>query len=227
MMNNLFLSFDPFSVSLYSNFFLYFVLFTGFFLMFYQNMSKNSYTNWLSDSSYFKGFNWVMGPYSIPYNSIKPFKVGSISQSVCMGIFSYILFYNIISLFPYNFSFTSMTFMMLILSICFWGISLIYFFKNSHWAHLIPSGSPMALSPFLFIIEIISLVIRPLTLALRLSANITSGHILVHLASSSLLTNKIFMVSPVLMLNILELMVSFIQAYVFMSLISLYSSEMQ
>nr|CAK6681847.1 CDS-3 [Gordionus sp. m RMFG-2023] len=140
-------------------------------------------------------------------------------------MFSSVLSYNILSLFPYTFPITSSTLNIFMLSISLFTISISFFFKNMSLWSLIPLGSPIFLSPFLFLIELISLLIRPLTLSLRLSANITSGHILMHLCMSMFSMKPFMMLIPSVLLNLLELMVSFIQAYVYMSLISLYISE--
>ena len=81
----------------------------------------------------------------------------------------------------------------------------------------------MALAPALVLIEVASTLIRPLALGLRLMANITAGHLLVHLfagwASLSIVVRVVFF-----FIILLEIMVSFIQAYVFSLLLSLYVS---
>lgn len=95
--------------------------------------------------------------------------------------------------------------------------------------HLIPNGTPTILIPFIVIIETIRNIIRPLTLAIRLAANIIAGHLLIALLiAASPLTP--FILSPILFsaqaaLITLELAVAIIQAYVFSVLITLYSAE--
>lgn len=97
------------------------------------------------------------------------------------------------------------------------------------FAHLVPQGTPGVLMPFMVCIETIRNVIRPGTLAVRLSANIIAGHLLMTLIGNtgpgmgSLMVG--FLVLGQLCLLILESAVSIIQGYVFSVLRTLYSSE--
>lgn len=99
-------------------------------------------------------------------------------------------------------------------------------------AHFLPQGTPTPLIPMLVIIETISLFIQPLALAVRLTANITAGHLLIHLIGSAALallsisiTLSCLTFVILLLLTILELAVAIIQAYVFTLLVSLYLQE--
>ncbi|MFB9261324.1 MULTISPECIES: F0F1 ATP synthase subunit A [Bacteria] len=103
------------------------------------------------------------------------------------------------------------------------------FKTKSSLAHLLPQGTPTLLIPILVIIETISLVIQPVALAVRLTANITAGHLLIHLVGNATLT--LLTISPpatsliftlLTLLTILEIAVALIQAYVFTLLVSLY-----
>jgi F-type H+-transporting ATPase subunit a len=95
--------------------------------------------------------------------------------------------------------------------------------------HLIPHGTPTVLIPFIVLIETIRNIIRPGTLAIRLSANIIAGHLLLTLlgnTGNSLSTFIIsFLVLTQLLLLTLESAVAIIQAYVFTILRTLYSRE--
>jgi F-type H+-transporting ATPase subunit a len=95
--------------------------------------------------------------------------------------------------------------------------------------HLIPQGTPTVLIPFIVLIETIRNIIRPGTLAIRLSANIIAGHLLLTLlgnTGNSLSTFLIsFLIFTQLLLLTLESAVAIIQAYVFTILSTLYSSE--
>nr|QDH52432.1 ATP synthase F0 subunit 6 [Gordionus wolterstorffii] len=224
MMNNLFSTFDPYSVSFYMYFLICFAA-SAWLILLWQNSWENTYSNWLSSNSCFKGFNWIAGYSSVACDSIKAFKARITTQSVSMCIFSSVLLLNMMGLFPYVFSPTSMTLFILLISGLYFFISLTFFMTNNKFYHLIPSGSPFVLSGVLFLIELVSLMIRPLTLGLRLSANITSGHILLHLVNSSISTTFGAAVFPSIVLNILEIAVGAIQAYVFMSLLTLYVTE--
>lgn len=100
--------------------------------------------------------------------------------------------------------------------------------KNS-LAHFLPQGTPISLIPMLIIIETISLFIQPMALAVRLTANITAGHLLIHLiggatlALTSISTPTALVTFIILvLLTVLEFAVALIQAYVFTLLVSLY-----
>jgi len=96
--------------------------------------------------------------------------------------------------------------------------------------HLIPQGTPPILIPFIVLIEIIRNIIRPGTLAVRLSANIIAGHLLLTLLSqngpnANVLILNILIFTQILLI-ILERAVSIIQSYVFAILSTLYSTEL-
>lgn len=97
------------------------------------------------------------------------------------------------------------------------------------FAHLVPQSTPGALMPFIVVIESISNLIRPGTLAVRLAANIIAGHLLITLLGNQTTVAGISIISVLLavqiLLLILECAVATIQAYVFAVLSTLYSSE--
>nr|YP_005089266.1 ATP synthase F0 subunit 6 [Mergus squamatus]ADX36097.1 ATP synthase F0 subunit 6 [Mergus squamatus] len=95
-----------------------------------------------------------------------------------------------------------------------------------------PEGTPTPLIPALILIETTSLLIRPLALGVRLTANLTAGHLLIQLISTAsvALAPTLPAVSALtaiilLLLTILEVAVAMIQAYVFVLLLSLYLQE--
>lgn len=109
--------------------------------------------------------------------------------------------------------------------------SLTYFCKN-FFLHLTPIGCPIILRPLIVTIEFISLIIRPITLSVRLSANILAGHLLIHLLtdfSLYLLNFTFFSIVPItillVILNLLEIRVSIIQPYILCILINIYLAE--
>jgi F-type H+-transporting ATPase subunit a len=144
-----------------------------------------------------------------------------------------IFFNNFLGLFPYIFTASSHINFCLSLSLTFWlGIIIyrIFNFINDLLTHLTPQGTPFILIPFIVIIESISLIIRPITLAIRLTANIIAGHLLLSLlGSSGEIINNIILLNIILfsqiLLFLLEIFVSFIQAYVFSILSTLYRRE--
>jgi len=100
---------------------------------------------------------------------------------------------------------------------------------KSFIAHLVPLGTPGVLTSFIVLVELVRNMIRPITLSVRLMANIVAGHLLIGLLGGFLLglsrLGFFFFFSVGLILTILELAVSFIQRYVFFTLFSLYSEE--
>ena len=98
-------------------------------------------------------------------------------------------------------------------------------------AHLVPMGSPAALSPFMVLIELVSAVIRPVTLSVRLAANIVAGHLLIVLlrTPATSVNRLIFLIilTALTLLALLESAVATIQAYVFSILTVLYVNEVR
>nr|ASX98138.1 ATPase 6 [Xerotyphlops socotranus] len=151
------------------------------------------------------------------------------------ALFILILMSNLMSLLPYTFSTTSQLSMNMALAIPLWlGTVLLGLITkpNLATAHLLPEGSPPILSPMLILIETISLFIRPVALGVRLTANITAGHLLIHMISSTATelinlstTASLITIMILLALTLLEMAVACIQAYVFTLLLSLYLEE--
>nr|YP_004857880.1 ATP synthase F0 subunit 6 [Stenopirates sp. HL-2011]AEK26846.1 ATP synthase F0 subunit 6 [Stenopirates sp. HL-2011] len=149
-----------------------------------------------------------------------------------ISMFLFIMFNNLMGLLPYIFTSTSHMVFSLTLSMSLW-ISLMLFgwFNNMNnmFMHLIPTGTPMLLTPFMVCIETISNIIRPISLAVRLTANMIAGHLLMSLLGNNLI-NKNFIIlfslmTIQMMLMMFELAVAMIQAYVFTILSTLYSNE--
>lgn len=95
-----------------------------------------------------------------------------------------------------------------------------------------PEGTPILLIPVLVLIETVSLIIRPLALGVRLTANLTAGHLLIQLIATAVI--KLTVLAPtvalltmllLILLSLLEIAVAIIQAYVFVLLLSLYLQE--
>nr|UZN43716.1 ATP synthase F0 subunit 6 [Ixodes ovatus]UZN43729.1 ATP synthase F0 subunit 6 [Ixodes ovatus]UZN43742.1 ATP synthase F0 subunit 6 [Ixodes ovatus] len=148
-----------------------------------------------------------------------------------ISIFSSILMFNCLGLLPYIFTPTSHIMLSMMLAFPIW-ISLMLkgwlTSFNKMMTHLVPMGAPILLTSFMVIIETVSNIIRPITLSIRLSANMISGHLLIHLLTSIpfSLPNMMLPILPVmLILLILETAVAIIQSYVFITLASLYTNE--
>nr|YP_009775104.1 ATP synthase F0 subunit 6 [Blaps rhynchoptera]QJA14890.1 ATP synthase F0 subunit 6 [Blaps rhynchoptera]QJA15160.1 ATP synthase F0 subunit 6 [Blaps rhynchoptera] len=154
------------------------------------------------------------------------------SSIVFISLFSLIMFNNFIGLFPYIFTSTSHMVMTLSLALPLWLSFMLFGWINNtiHMlAHLVPQGTPPVLMPFMVCIETISNMIRPGTLAIRLSANMIAGHLLMTLLGNTGSILSIYLINILLMVQILllilETAVALIQSYVFAVLSTLYSSE--
>nr|QWB85848.1 ATP synthase F0 subunit 6 [Clytomelegena kabakovi] len=154
------------------------------------------------------------------------------STMIFISLFAMILFNNFLGLFPYIFTSTSHMVLTLTLALPMWLTFMFFGWINNSihmLAHLVPSGTPNVLMPFMVCIETISNIIRPGTLAIRLSANMIAGHLLMTLLgntgpSLSMLMLNFLIIIQILLL-VLETAVSMIQSYVFAVLSTLYSSE--
>nr|QYC36842.1 ATP synthase F0 subunit 6 [Hapalomys delacouri] len=139
---------------------------------------------------------------------------------------------NLLGLLPHTFTPTTQLSMNLGMAIPLWAGAVIMGFRHklkNSLAHFLPQGTPISLIPMLIIIETISLFIQPMALAVRLTANITAGHLLMHLIGGATLV--LMNISPptatitfiiLVLLTMLEFAVALIQAYVFTLLVSLY-----
>nr|YP_009487337.1 ATP synthase F0 subunit 6 [Echimys saturnus]AWB97156.1 ATP synthase F0 subunit 6 [Echimys saturnus] len=139
---------------------------------------------------------------------------------------------NLLGLLPHSFTPTTQLSMNLGMAIPLWAGTVLLGFRHktkSSLAHFLPQGTPIVLIPMLVVIETISLFIQPMALAVRLTANITAGHLLMHLIGGA--TSALFSISTpaalttfliLLLLTMLEFAVALIQAYVFTLLVSLY-----
>nr|QZK21835.1 ATP synthase F0 subunit 6 [Amitermes sp. QLD_056] len=151
---------------------------------------------------------------------------------ILTSLFLMILANNFLGLFPYIFTSTSHLTLTLTLALPLWlSFMLFGWIKNTNhmFEHLVPQGTPTMLMPFMVIIETISNLIRPGTLAVRLTANMIAGHLLLTLLGnngpSMSHTFLIVLISAQILLLILEAAVAVIQSYVFAILSTLYSSE--
>nr|YP_010275971.1 ATP synthase F0 subunit 6 [Tuberolachnus salignus]AKM69956.1 ATP synthase subunit 6 [Tuberolachnus salignus]UGY86206.1 ATP synthase F0 subunit 6 [Tuberolachnus salignus]CAC28077.1 ATP synthase A chain subunit 6 [Tuberolachnus salignus] len=143
-----------------------------------------------------------------------------------ISLFMFIFLNNFMSLFPYIFSSSSHMVFSLTLATPFW----LFFIMSSSFnkpknmiAHLIPLNTPMLLAPLMTIIETMSIFIRPLSLSIRLTANMIAGHLLMTLLNFNSL--MILILTMQMFMMMFELSVALIQSYVFSILSSLYSSE--
>lgn len=147
------------------------------------------------------------------------------------SIFILICIRNLLAIIPFNFTISAHIIISFPLALIIWiRIILFGWINNSKniIAHSVPNGTPLVLINFIVLIELTRNLIRPITLAIRLSANIVAGHLLLRLlANFAIIRNSNMLLSSpiIIIIIILELAVSIIQAYVFITLLTLYSTE--
>nr|YP_010026294.1 ATP synthase F0 subunit 6 [Leptestheria brevirostris]QOQ37309.1 ATP synthase F0 subunit 6 [Leptestheria brevirostris] len=151
---------------------------------------------------------------------------------IFITLFTFILFNNFLGLIPYVFTSTSHLVVTLGFALPLWLGFMFYGWVNHtlHMlAHLVPQGTPPVLMPFMVCIETVSNLIRPGTLAVRLAANMIAGHLLLTLLGNQGPNLGSFLLSLLILLQILllalESAVAVIQSYVFAVLSTLYCSE--
>nr|YP_009121611.1 ATP synthase F0 subunit 6 [Heliconius ismenius]AJF94290.1 ATP synthase F0 subunit 6 [Heliconius ismenius] len=223
MMNNLFSIFDP-STNLFNlplNWISTFIgmLFIPLSFWFFPNRHYLLW-NFISNKLH-NEFKNLLGPNGINGSTL-----------IFISLFFFILFNNFLGLFPYIFTSTSHLNMSLSLSLTLWLSFMIYGWLNNTqhmFIHMIPQGTPTILMPFMVLIETISNIIRPGTLAVRLTANMIAGHLLLTLLSNTGINMPnyllIILITIQILLLILESAVAIIQSYVISILSTLYSSE--
>lgn len=191
------------------------------------------YSFWLIPNRHFYLWNFILNKLHLEFKTL----LGSGSHSrrstfIFVSIFFFILFNNFLGLFPYIFTSTSHLTLSLSLSLPLWLRFILYgWINNSNhiFIHIIPQGTPGILIPFIVLIETIRNIIRPGTLAVRLTANIIAGHLLITLlrGTGPLFPNYLLIILILIqiLLLILESAVAVIQSYVIAILSTLYSSE--
>jgi len=146
-------------------------------------------------------------------------------------LFIFTLFGNILGMLPYGYTFTSqiaVTFFMAM--VVFLGVTLIGLFKHGlHFFSLFfPHGAPLFTAPILIPIELVSYLSRPISLSVRLFANMTVGHVLLKVLAGFVVALGIFGVVPLVVLvaiTALELLVALLQAYIFTILCCIYLND--
>lgn len=146
-------------------------------------------------------------------------------------IFWVVLFNNLLGLIPYNFTITTQLVYTLYLSFSIiLAVTLLGIYKHNIFfiTLFIPKNVNIVLLPVIFIIEVISYLSRIVSLSVRLSANMISGHILLFIISSFLFKSIFLLPISIIIISlfiILELGVSLIQAYVFLILTTNYLKD--
>jgi len=147
-------------------------------------------------------------------------------------LFMFVLFCNMLGMLPYSFTVTShiiITFMLA--AIVFVGVTIIGFIKHGikYLELFIPKGVPLVLLPLIIVIEIISYLSRPISLSVRLFANMMAGHTMLKVFGGFVISLGLLggwlPLSFSVALTGLEILVSFLQAYVFAILTCIYLND--
>nr|YP_009003735.1 ATP synthase F0 subunit 6 [Mustelus griseus]AHH29980.1 ATP synthase F0 subunit 6 [Mustelus griseus] len=170
------------------------------------------------------------------YQLMQPMNFGGHKWAVLFtALMLFLISINLLGLLPYTFTPTTQLSLNMAFALPLWFTTVLIGMLNQPTialGHLLPEGTPTPLVPILIIIETISLFIRPLALGVRLTANLTAGHLLMQLIATAAFVLLTIMPTVALLtslilflLTILEVAVAMIQAYVFVLLLSLYLQE--
>ena len=147
-------------------------------------------------------------------------------------LFMFVLFCNMVGMLPYSFTVTSHIIVTLMLAtVVFVGVTIIGFIKHGikYLELFVPKGVPIILLPLIIVIEIISYLSRPVSLSVRLFANMMAGHTMLKVfggfvISLGLLGGWLPLGFSVALIG-LEILVAFLQAYVFAILTCIYLND--
>nr|WKK49873.1 ATP synthase F0 subunit 6 [Subulatus sp.] len=214
MMTNLFTVFDPCTGMFSLNW-----LSTMIFVLMIP------YNFWLMPSKMSLLYIYMMLKLEFEMNMLMKYKGTTLMM---LSVFMIIMINNLMGLVPYVFTSSSHLLFCLSMALPMWLSFMMYgWIKNMNhmFIHLVPIGTPTMLMPFMVMIETISNFIRPGSLSVRLTANMVAGHLLMSLLGNNSIMTMMILMLIFMMLMIFEISVSIIQAYVFMTLTTLYSSE--
>ncbi|MDE0813273.1 MAG: F0F1 ATP synthase subunit A [Alphaproteobacteria bacterium] len=146
-------------------------------------------------------------------------------------VFMFVLFGNLLGMVPYSFTFTSHIVVTFALAfIIFVGVTILGFVKHGFhfFSFFVPPGTPLPMYPLLIPIEVISYLSRPISLSVRLFANMLAGHTLLKVIAGFVWALGVFGILPlafVVALTGLEILIACLQAYVFTILTCLYIND--
>nr|YP_009003670.1 ATP synthase F0 subunit 6 [Carcharhinus leucas]AHA13252.1 ATP synthase F0 subunit 6 [Carcharhinus leucas]WKR30054.1 ATP synthase F0 subunit 6 [Carcharhinus leucas]WKR30067.1 ATP synthase F0 subunit 6 [Carcharhinus leucas]WKR30080.1 ATP synthase F0 subunit 6 [Carcharhinus leucas]WKR30093.1 ATP synthase F0 subunit 6 [Carcharhinus leucas] len=177
---------------------------------------------------------WFINRFA--YQLMQPINLGGHKWAMLLtALMLFLITINLLGLLPYTFTPTTQLSLNMAFALPLWLTTVLIGMLNQPTialGHLLPEGTPTPLIPILIIIETISLFIRPLALGVRLTANLTAGHLLMQLIATAafvlltIMPTVALLTSMILfLLTILEVAVAMIQAYVFVLLLSLYLQE--
>jgi F-type H+-transporting ATPase subunit a len=218
-------------ISITNNTIILFVILIGFTFLFYINYSTNTYIPSKWQYSVENIYVFVLQLFKQQINNIVALRY----FPLVLFVFSFILIANLIGLLPYGFTITGhIIFTFQIAFSLFFGITLINIINNKlEFLNLfVPSGVPKPLIPFLIVIEVVSYLIRPFSLSVRLFANMLAGHTLLNILSAFIFNvfKKYALISflPLLFIVfiiVLEFCIAIVQAYIFSILTCIYLND--
>jgi len=149
-----------------------------------------------------------------------------------IALFCFVLFCNLLGMIPGSFTVTSQLFVTALLAILVYGMSLVVGFYKHGFGFLkilVPGGTPGWLVPLMIPIEILSQLARPVSLAVRLFANLTAGHTILAVMFGLVVTIPVWAAwlpfTFSVLISFLELFIAFIQAYIFVMLSCVYLAD--
>lgn len=147
------------------------------------------------------------------------------------SLFLFLLFCNILGLIPYSFTVTSHIIVTFVFAgVIFIGVTILGFVRHGlrFFSLFFPPGVPIYLAPLLVPIEVVSYLSRPISLSVRLAANMMAGHTMLKVFASFVVALGLVGVAPlafIVLLYALETLIAFLQAYVFAVLTCLYIND--
>ena len=151
--------------------------------------------------------------------------------TLIFSLFMFILISNSVGMIPSVFTTTSHISVTFTLAIfVFITITAIGFVKNGigYFSILLPKGTPMFLAPLIIFIELFAYLARPISLSIRLAANMTAGHVVLKVLATFVILSGLFGIMPLILLTILtgfEIFISILQAYIFSVLTCAYLND--
>lgn len=159
-------------------------------------------------------------------------KDGKAFFPIIFTLFMFILFCNLFGMIPFSFTVTSHIIVTFALAaVIFVACTLVAIIKHGLFTFLgsfLPHGTPWWMAPMMYLIELFSFLARPISLSVRLMANMVAGHTMLKVIAGFVIPLGIFGVAPVLFLVVLtgfEVFVAILQAYIFTVLTCVYLNQ--
>ena len=227
MLSDIFSSFDEQNGNLVSSFFIWFFSLFFFFCLIT--------VFWVGRTRFVSFFSLIV---SYIWNQVSR-RVGGNIRGFSFFIslfFFFLVFCNFLGLVPYVFRRTRHLIITFSIAIPFWFrllLSSVFWNFVSFFSHFLPFGAPSFLNPFLVVVETVSVLVRPITLSVRLAANIGAGHIVIGLIGTyfvgAIFSFSLFSGFFLFLLEVFyfcfEFGICLVQGYIFSLLLVLYSDE--